>query len=48
MIIFGIDGFECIREIYKIDSNIKVIIVSLMMDDELIRKVKKINVFGYI
>ena len=38
MTIPGTDGFECTREIHKIDSNIKVIIVSSMMDDELIKK----------
>lgn len=48
MTIPGTDGFECTREIHKIDSNIKVIIVSSMMDDELIRKAKKTNVSGYI
>lgn len=48
MTIPGTDGFECTREIHKIDSNIKVIIVSSMMDDEIIRKAKKTNVSGYI
>jgi DNA-binding NarL/FixJ family response regulator len=48
MTIPGTDGFECTREIHKIDSNIKVIIVSSMMDDELIKKAKRTHVCGYI
>lgn len=48
MTIPGTDGFECTREIHKIDSNIKVIIVSSMMDDELIKKAKRTNVSGYV
>lgn len=48
MTILGTDGFECTREIHKIDSSIKVIIVSSMMDEELIRKAKKLHVSGYI
>ena len=47
MTIPGTDGFECTREIHKIDSNIKVIIVSSMMDDEIVRKARKIHVSGY-
>lgn len=48
MTIPGTDGFECTREIHKIDSNIKVIIVSSMMDDELIKKAKKTHLSGYV
>lgn len=48
MTIPGTDGLECTREIHKIDSNIKVIIVSSMMDDEIVRKAKKTHVSGYI
>ncbi|AOR24346.1 response regulator [Clostridium taeniosporum] len=44
----GTDGFECTRAIHKIDKNIKVIVVSAMMDDELIKKAKKTNISGYI
>jgi len=47
MTIPGTDGFECTKEIHKIDSNIKVIIVSSMMDDEIVRKARKIHVCGY-
>lgn len=44
----GTDGFECTREIHKIDSNIKVIIVSSMMDNEIINEAKINNASGYI
>jgi len=47
MTIPGTDGFECTRAIHEIDSNIKVIIVSSMMDDEIVRKARKIHVSGY-
>lgn len=47
MTIPGTDGFECTKEIHKIDPNIKVIIVSSMMDDEIVKKAKKIHVSGY-
>lgn len=48
MTIPGTDGFECTRAIHDIDSNIKVIIVSSMMDEELIKKAKKTHVSGYV
>ncbi|SFD13364.1 response regulator [Clostridium uliginosum] len=48
MTIPGTDGFECTREIHKIDPNIKVIIVSSMMDDEIVKKAKKTQVSGYV
>jgi DNA-binding NarL/FixJ family response regulator len=47
MTIPGTDGFECTREIHKIDSNIKVIVVSSMMDDEIVKKARKTHVSGY-
>jgi len=47
MTIPGTDGFECTREIHKINSNIKVIIVSSMMDEEIVRKARKTHVSGY-
>ena len=47
MTIPGTDGFECTQEIHKIDRNIKVIIVSSMMDDEIVRKARKLHVSGY-
>lgn len=47
MTIPGTDGFECTQEVHKIDPNIKVVIVSSMMDDEIVRKAKKLHVSGY-
>ena len=48
MTIPGTDGLECTRAIHKIDSNIKVIVVSSMMDDEIVRKARKNHVSGYV
>lgn len=48
MTIPGTDGFECTEAIHQIDPNIKVIMVSSMMDDELIKKAKKLKVSGYV
>lgn len=48
MTIPGTDGFECTEAVLKIDSDIKVIVVSSMMDDELIEKAKKIGICGYV
>ena len=48
MTIPGTDGLECTRAIHDIDPNIKVIIVSSMMDDEIVRKARKNHVSGYI
>jgi CheY-specific phosphatase CheX len=47
MTIPGTDGFECTQEIHKINPNIKVIIVSSMMDEEIVKKAKKLHVRGY-
>ncbi len=44
----GTDGLECTRAIHKIDPNIKVIIVSSMMDDEIVREARETGVAGYI
>lgn len=44
----GTDGLECTRAIHDINPNIKVIIVSSMMDDEIVRKARKNHVSGYI
>jgi DNA-binding NarL/FixJ family response regulator len=44
----GTDGFECTRAVHLIDPNIHVIIVSSMMDDEIVGKAKKLHVSGYI
>ncbi len=44
----GGDGIDATRAIHKINPNIKVIIVSSMMDDEIVRKAKRANVSGYL
>lgn len=44
----GTDGIECTRAIHNIDSNINVIIVSSMMDDEIVKKARKNHASGYI
>lgn len=48
MTIPGTNGLECTHAIHEINSNIKVIIVSSMMDDEIIKKSKREKVAGYI
>ncbi|MDD3393136.1 MAG: response regulator [Clostridia bacterium] len=42
------DGLECTKAIREIDPNLKVIIISSMMDEEILRKAKKAKVSGYI
>lgn len=42
------DGFECTKEVYKIDKNIKVIMVSAMMDEEMLKKAKEHHVDAYV
>ncbi len=44
----GTDGFECTRAVHQVDKNIKVIVVSAMMDDELIKEAKKNKASAYI
>jgi len=44
----GTDGFECTRAIHEIDPNIKVIIVSSMLDDEIVRQAKDNKASAYI
>jgi DNA-binding NarL/FixJ family response regulator len=44
----GTDGLECTRAIHEINPNTKVIIVSSMMDDEIVKKAKENKVSGYI
>lgn len=48
MTIPGTDGFECSKAIFSIDDKIKIVFVSSMMDDELIRRAKKEGISGYI
>lgn len=44
----GTDGFECTRAIHEIDENIKVIVVSSMMDEEIIKEAKENKVSAYV
>ena len=44
----GTDGLECTRAVHAIDKNIKVIVVSSMMDEEIVRAAKKNKVSAYI
>jgi DNA-binding NarL/FixJ family response regulator len=44
----GTDGLECTRAIHEIDKNIKVVVVSSMMDDEIVKAAKKNKVAAYI
>lgn len=44
----GTDGFECTRAVHEIDPNIKVIVISSMMDDEIVKTAKKHKVSAYI
>lgn len=37
----GTDGLECTRAIHKIDKTVKIIIISAMMHDEIIKEAKK-------
>ncbi|MCY6484113.1 response regulator [Clostridium aestuarii] len=48
MTIPGTDGLECTRAIHEIDGNIKVVIVSSMMDDEIVKKAKENKASGYV
>lgn len=40
----GTDGFECTRAVHEIDPDVKVIVISSMMDDEIIKNAKKSKV----
>lgn len=42
------DGIECTKAIHQIQPDLKVIVISSMMDDEIIRKAKKAKVSGYL
>lgn len=44
----GTDGFECTRAVHEIDKDIKVIVISAMMDDELIKEAKDNKISAYI
>jgi DNA-binding NarL/FixJ family response regulator len=44
----GADGLEVTKAIHILEPNVKVVIVSSMMDDEIVRKAKKVNVSAYV
>jgi CheY-like chemotaxis protein len=44
----GADGLEVTKAIHIMDPNVKVVVVSSMMDDEIVKKAKKVNVSGYV
>lgn len=44
----GTDGFECIRAVQEIDESIKVIVISSMMDDEIVKEAQDNKVSAYI
>jgi len=44
----GTDGLECTRAVHKIDKNIKVIVVSSMMDEEIIHQARENDVSAYV
>ena len=44
----GTDGLECTRAIHEIDESIRVIVISSMMDEEIVNNAKKNKVSAYI
>lgn len=44
----GTDGLECTRAIHEIDKNIKVIVISSLMDDEIVKEARENKVSAYI
>ena len=44
----GTDGLECTRAVHAIDESIKVIVVSSMMDEEIVKEAKANKVSEYI
>lgn len=44
----GTDGLECTRAIHEIDKDIKVIVISSMMDDEIVKAAKDNRVSAYV
>ena len=44
----GTNGIECTKAIHLVKPDMKVIIVSSMMDDEIVRNAKKENISGYV
>lgn len=44
----GTDGFECTQAVHEIDKDIKVIAISSMMDEEIVKKAKRYKISGYL
>ena len=44
----GADGIECTNAIHKHNPKQKVVIVSSMMDEEIVRRAKKAKISGYV
>jgi CheY-specific phosphatase CheX len=44
----GTDGFECTRAVHEICKGIKVIAISSMMDEELVKQAKKNKISAYL
>jgi DNA-binding NarL/FixJ family response regulator len=44
----GTDGLECTRAVHEIDKNIKVIAISSMMDEEIVKAARKNKISAYI
>ena len=44
----GTDGLECTRAIHEIDENIKVIVISSLMDEEIVNEARKNKVSAYL
>jgi DNA-binding NarL/FixJ family response regulator len=48
MTMAGTYGIECTKAIHHVNPNIKVVIVSSMMDEEIVRNARKVKISGYI
>lgn len=44
----GTDGFECTRAVHEIDGEAKVIAISSMMDEEIVKNARKSGVCAYL
>ncbi len=44
----GADGIECTKAIHKLNPKQKVVIVSSMMDEEILQRAKKAKINGYV
>jgi DNA-binding NarL/FixJ family response regulator len=44
----GTDGLECTRAVHEIDSSVRVVVISSMMDDEIVSRAKKCHVSAYL